>query len=235
MNATLSTGETLRFPVPIRELTQFIVVYAVKSAEVARLLPADLRPLEATDGMGQMNLYWLEAADSGFGPFREFAVNFAVREPRTGSPAFHYHANPINTERGRVAGIEAWGHPTSLADVSFERDAGGLRSAVSENGRFMLSVAARPRPRAPMTTAGLLTTAGDYAARRRCNVYRFMQRARAAAREERAAVELRLGDHPLAQQIASLVGNRPPLYTLCYAGSTILSGPRFSDIDARKH
>lgn len=233
---TLSTGESLRFPVPIRDVTQFIAVYAVRSADIARLLPPDLRPLESGYGLGLMHLYWLEAGDSGFGPFREFALNFSVREPVRGAPAIHYHANPISTERGRLAGFEAWGHPTSLAKLEIERDGEWNNCTVSDDGDFVLSLATRARPQGPLHSDGLLTTSADFGRRRRSSVYRFVQSARAAQREERPQhVELKLGTHPLAAQIDALLLDRQPLYTLYYTGSTILSGPRLSDLDERKH
>ena len=81
MKATLSTGETLGFPVASRKLNQFLVCYLARSADVRRLLPADLRPVDYGYGLTHVNLYWLEAAasDADFSMIR-FQVKWSLPE-----------------------------------------------------------------------------------------------------------------------------------------------------------
>ena len=63
MNATLSNGETLGFPIVTRDVTQLVVVYAVRASDVNRLLPTDLRAFDHGYGLTHMALYWLQAGD----------------------------------------------------------------------------------------------------------------------------------------------------------------------------
>ena len=236
MKATLSTGESLGFPIASRELNQFLVGYHARSADVRRLLPADLRPMDYGYGLTHLYLYWLEAAASDFGPYCEMAVIFAVREPYFGREAYYYHANPITSERGRQVGYELWSNPCSLGEVDIEHGRAAIDCTLSMDAQFVLSLRASPPPAGPGIDHGLLSTGADYARRKRCEVYRYAQTAQGRAREERPEhVVLTLGQHPLSELLRGLLIDHTPVKSIYYTGSTIWSGPRFSELYQVKH
>lgn len=236
MKATLATGETLGFPVASRELNQFLVAYLARVSDVRRLLPRDLRPADYGYGLTHVYLYWLEAAASDFGPYCEMAVTFPVREPFFGTEALFYYANPITTERARQVGYELWGHPCTLGEVDIVHRPEAITSTLTIDAQFVLSLRASPPPAGPGIDQGLLSTGADYAKRRRSEVYRFAQTAQGCAREERPKhVALTLGQHDLSEVLRSLIIDSTPVKSTYYTGSTIWSGPRFTDIYQVKH
>ncbi|MGE3848022.1 MAG: acetoacetate decarboxylase family protein [Gammaproteobacteria bacterium] len=236
MQATLSTGDSLTFPVASRELCQFLVGYRARVADVRRLLPPDLQPEDHGYGLTLLYLYCLDATDSDFGPYRELAVLFPVREPYFGQSCYHYYANPISTPRARQVAVELWGHPSELADVAMDHDARGLRCHVAFAGHTVLELRAAPGPAGPGEDRGLLSTAGDYPRRRRSDVYRYAQVARGRLREEQPRhVQIAFGSHPLGELLRSLVVDSQPVMSIHYTGSTIWSGPRYSDLYQVRH
>ena len=231
MNTTLSNGETLSYPIVTREVTQFIVAYPVRACDVNRLLPNDLRAFDSGYGLTHMALYWLHSGDSDFGGFSEVSVNFTVQEPYYCSQAFHYHANPVNTERARCAGYELWGNPTTLGQVEIVTSGPSVGCTLHQDGQFVLSLRATPAIGIPWLTNGLLSAASDFPQRKQSSVYRYAQAAHLCSREDMPAhVQLELGQHPLSQQLRSLLLDEQPLYSIYMTGSTILSGPRFSEL-----
>ncbi len=236
MKATLSTGETLEFPVASRELNQFLVGYLARSADVRRLLPDDLRPMDYGYGLTHLYLYWLEATASDFGPYNEMAVIFAIREPYFGSEAYYYYANPITSERARQVGYELWGNPCSPGEVDIVHSPAAISGTLTIDSQFVLSLRASPPPAAPGIEQGLMSTSADFTKRKRSEVYRYAQTAQGCAREARPKhVELTLGQHALSDLLRSLIIDRTPIKSIYYTGSTIWSGPRFSDIYQVKH
>ena len=231
VNTTLSNGETLRFPIVTRDVTQFIAAYPVRASDVNRLLPNDLRAFDSGYGLTQMALYWLQAGDSDFGGFSEVSVNFTVREPYYRSQAFHYYANPVSTERARCTGYEVWGNPTTLAQVEISTSGTTVGCSLVQDAQFVLSLRAVPAAGTPWLTNGLLSAASDFAQRKQSSVYRYAQAARLCSREDKPAhVQLELGQHPLSRQLRGLLLDDQPLYSIYMTGSTILSGPRFSEL-----
>jgi hypothetical protein len=236
MKATLSTGETLGFPVASRELNQLLVGYLARSADVRRLLPRDLRPLDFGYGLTLVYIYWLEAAASDFGPYNEMAVTLPVREPFFGAEARYYYANPITTERARQVAYELWGHPSTLGEVSIAHGATDITGSLTIDSEFVLSLRASPPPAGPGEEQGLLSTGADYAKRGLSEVYRYAQTAQSCSREERPRhVELTLGHHELSDVLRSLIIDSTPVNSIYFTGCTIWSGPRFSDIYQVKH
>jgi Acetoacetate decarboxylase (ADC) len=231
MNTTLSNGETLSFPIVTRDVTQFIVAYPVRVSDVNRLLPNDLRAFDSGYGLTHMALYWLQAGDSDFGGFSEVSVNFAVCEPYYRSQAFHYHANPVSTERARCTGYEVWGNPTTLAQVEIATSGATVGCTLNQDAQFVLSLSATPATGTPWSTNGLLSAASDFSQRKQSSIYRYAQSARLCKREDQPAhVKLELGQHPLSQLLGGLLLDDRPLYSIFMTGSTILSGPRFSEL-----
>ena len=236
MKATLSTGETFGFPVASRELNQFLVSFLARSADVRRLLPRDLRPLDFGYGLTHVYLYWLEAAASDFGPYCEMAVTFPVREPFFGADAFYYYANPITTELACRVGYELWSNPCTPGEIDIVHGPKAIVGTLTIDSQFVLSLRASPPPAGPGVDQGLLSTSADSATRRHSEVYRYAQTAQSCAREERPQhVELTLGRHALSEVLRSLIIDSTPVKSTYYTGSTIWSGPRYTDIYQVKH
>lgn len=227
MKFTLSTGETLTFPVVTRGVTQFIAVYDVRAADVNRLLPGDVRAYDMGYGLSEMVIYWLRAEDSDFGPFSELAVNFAVLEPCYRSRALHYFANPVSTARAERVGCEVWGNPTALAEIDIQHEPPELRCTARMDGEQVLTLTSRVAPAGPCQVNALLTARGPG----RTNVYRYAQSSRACAAERRpTSVRLEPGPHPLGKQICGLLLDGQASQTFYHRESTILSGPPFAQM-----
>lgn len=236
MKATLANGATLTFPVASRCLDQFVAVFRARRSHVRRLLPPDLVPSDDGYGLTRANLYWLDAGDSDFGPYREMALTFPVREPYFGREALYYYANPITTDAACRVATEVWGHPCVLADIEVEHHDGERHVSLTLDGEVVLTLDCAPSPGAMGCEHGLVSTGGQFARTGRSEVYRFAQWARACSREDRPRdVRLSIGPHALGDTLRDVLLDTQPVRSMFYAGSTIWSGPRYSDLFNVQH
>ncbi|HEU4386037.1 MAG TPA: acetoacetate decarboxylase family protein [Anaeromyxobacteraceae bacterium] len=232
-------GLKVLVPVFYQDVTSMNAVLTASTERVADLLPhPDLHPVELRRGRCLLSVTALEYRQSGIGPYNELAIAASVTFGRRAvrlldavaavlRHAFSLHVLhlPVTTEVARVGGVELYGYPKFLADITFTRGEKGLACTLAEGGARILSLVGedlgRYRPAKLHATTysmkgeTLLRTAIEF------------DKLESAETLRRGAATLEIGsEHRVARQLASLdVDPRPVLFQMSPRGRAILFEP----------
>jgi hypothetical protein len=148
---TLSTGEKISIPLST-EATMVGAVFAVPRQQVTALLPDELQPMRVTVGgkaaVTFLSVKYHRIGDGEIDPYNEFAVILpAVHEPTTtvpylsaltrGTSGYMWYL-PVTTESAKALGVDIWGFPKVIADITHEDDGTRRRTTVTVGGdRFI--------------------------------------------------------------------------------------------------
>ncbi|WP_170977327.1 acetoacetate decarboxylase family protein [Halorussus salinisoli] len=148
---TLSTGETITLPLST-EATMLGAVFAVPKQQVTALLPNELQPMRVTAGgkaaVTFLSVEYHRIGNGEINPYNEFAVVLpAVHEPTTTIPylsALTRGASgymwflPVTTESAKALGVDIWGFPKVVADITHKDVGTRRRTTVTVDGdRFI--------------------------------------------------------------------------------------------------
>ncbi len=153
----LSTGQTVDLPATV-EATMAGAVFEAPRPSVDTLLPDGLRPLRATSNSAVITFLSVEYHDigvDGIDPYDEFGVIIpATHRPRQTVPYLtalleatngYIQSLPVTTESAKAFGVEVWGFPKVIADITHEDEGSKRRTAVTIDGeRFVTMVVDRP-------------------------------------------------------------------------------------------
>jgi hypothetical protein len=218
-------GRAVRLPVRVRDASSGTATYLVPSAAARRLLPGDvLDVVEILPGRALLSVGAIDYRDNDLGDYDEIAITFFVRE-RSARPRVPYlgpladlarqriatwiHRLPVNQGFTREAGCRIWGFPKTLDEIEIERPPGRFLCTWVKDGRHVFTFSV-PRAGTRSLPETALTT------------YTFIEgvahRTRFTSAAEGAGVhlggaELRLGDHPIADELRSLGLPRRALMT----------------------
>lgn len=143
----LSTGGRIGLPVRYYEWSWMNALFPAPATKVQRLLPSKkLRPVLALPGIAMVALTAMEYRKiADVAPYNEFSIAVPVQFEPTfnipGLPLFFHpllspqryrkigmyvHHLPVTTQAARDFGVEIWGYPKFIAEISFE-DVGEMR------------------------------------------------------------------------------------------------------------
>jgi hypothetical protein len=143
----LSTGMRIGLPVRYYDWSWISALFPAPVAKVLRLLPSnELKPILLMPGTTMVALAAFEYRKiADVEPYNEFAISVPVQyEPAINVPGlpllFHpvlspqwyrkvgmyVHHLPVTTQAARDFGVEIWGYPKFIAEISFE-DVGEMR------------------------------------------------------------------------------------------------------------
>jgi hypothetical protein len=139
---------TAHFPAPVAKVQELL--------PSGKLVPAQLRPGTAVVTLIAME--YREMVD--LEPYNEFAVAVPVLyEPGLNIPALpllfpgwfkgfglYVHHLPVTTEQARVGGVEIYGFPKFLAEISFEETGDSVRSQLTVEGTHVVTLEADKLP-----------------------------------------------------------------------------------------
>lgn len=171
---TLSTGHTVELPVSTRA-TMIGATFAVPRADAAALLPEGLAPIRATPAgaaaLTLLSVEYHEVAIPGMDPYDEFAVVVpashtspstvpyvsAARQATNGYVGYM----PVTTEPAKAFGVEIWGFPKVVADITHDEEGSTRTTTVTVDGdRFVTLEVGRP-PSIDMEDDGVSYTVKD--------------------------------------------------------------------------
>ena len=156
---TLSTGPTVVLPLTT-EATMLGAVFSVPREPVEALLPSGLRPITVTPGgdvpMTLLSVEYHRIGVEGIEPYDEFAVVFpAVHRPTLTLPYLSaiYRATrgfvwylPVTTEPAKALGVDVWGYPKVVADITHEDDGPRRSTTVVVDGERFVTLEVRRPP-----------------------------------------------------------------------------------------
>ena len=161
-SVTISTGETVELPLSTDATITGAVLPASREG-VGDLLPDGLVPVGAGPGRAAVTFLCVEYHRVGrlgeFEPYDEFGVLLpAVPEATRTVPYLSAFTRgvggyvwylPVTTEPARALGVEVWGYPKEVAEITHEERDGRRRTTVDVDGQRLVTIEV---DRPPMVT-----------------------------------------------------------------------------------
>jgi len=211
-------GERVALPVRVRDAAVASATFAVPAGPAQNLIAysglAVARPLP---GRAVCSLAFVRYSDGDLGRYHEFAVAFLVRSPgasggRLTRVAAFIHWLPVDQEFTLDAGRSIWGFPKVLADIPMHLTSRIKRCAVRFDGRTAIELAVKPGLPVPTGLPG-----GRAAPR--LDAYSCLDGVTrripwtvspSRLRLRPGGARVRLGDHPVADELRALGLPRAP-------------------------
>lgn len=204
-------------PVRVRAATAFMAMYSVPTAPAqAMIADSGLEILRYRPGRGICTLVFVDYIDGDLGPYNEFGVCFLVRdhtrrggtvlqdlrELTSGGAGALIHRLPVDGDFTLAAGRGIWGFPKTLADFGTDHHSATKRASVSEEGQLIVELSVAPGFSLPGsgTTASVAAYSSLDAVTRRTS----WDMNPAGFRSRIGGATLRLGTHPIAEELKAL-------------------------------
>lgn len=192
---------TVTMPVMVRDASAATVVYDVDLDAARRLAPPGFEVIETAPGRTNFILALVDYRDNDLGAYHEVGTILFVR-PAAGGPdgTFITHL-PVDQHFTCVAGNQIWGYPKTIERIDVAQTPDTSHWTLTMDDRLVLDVTV-PRggadelPMTPMTSYTMLNG--------RPHATTFSQGGSGVMFQDGSGVTLRLGDHPLAAELASL-------------------------------
>lgn len=163
---TLSTGHTVQVPLTLAARITG-AAFPAPLARVRDLLPDGLRPLRVTPRRGAVTVLSVDyrrIGDDAMAPYDELSVQIpAVEDGRSTVPVVsgwlgctsgYVWDMPVTTEPAKALGVEVWGYPKEVADVSIEHGPSRTRTTVDVDGQRLLSTTVKRPPSVSLRLSG---------------------------------------------------------------------------------
>ncbi len=217
----LSTGVRIGLPVRYYDWSWINAIFPAPAAKVQRLLPSNkLKPVLLMPGTAMVALTAMEYRQiADVSPYNEFSISVPVQcEPTINVPGLpllfnpllspqwykkfgvYIHHLPVTTKEAYDLGVEIWGYPKFVAEVSFEDIDQIRRCRLRAEGKDIvtlevkkLATKARPMSLYSYTVKNgqllktLIQTQGQY------GITKFP-----------GGASYTLGDHPIAEELKAL-------------------------------
>jgi hypothetical protein len=142
-------GLRFRFPLRYFDYSVMAAAFPAPVARVKKALPSKkLKPVETTPGMATVALIAAEyhVIDS-MDPYNEFNVVIPVTyqsRDKVSRPPGHFPLYaPVTTEQALVGGVEIYGYPKFIANISFEESPETRRCQVQAEGKDLIALEVR--------------------------------------------------------------------------------------------
>ncbi|GAA3952870.1 acetoacetate decarboxylase family protein [Gordonia caeni] len=221
MDSYLIAGQTVELPVRIRSARCFVAGFtadagAVRDA-IAERGDVRLEPLRIRAERAVCMLVFVEYLDGDLGPYHEFGVCFLLDDPaaptssRTaalralarGDAHALIHELPVDGEFTLAAGRGIWGFPKIMAEFDVDHDSATKHGAVSVDGRLIADLTVRPGiPMPSSASTAVLQSYSQLDGRTRRTPWRL--ESTSGTRTRLGGATLRLGTHPIADQLRAL-------------------------------
>jgi hypothetical protein len=211
-----STGQRVLLPIRYLDFAAMIGVFTAPADKLSGLLPSKrLKPALYTPGKGVVALSAFEYRKlADIEPYNEFGISIPVLyEPRFNIPTLpllapqwfksyglYVHHLPVTTEVARSGGIEVWGFPKFLAEITFEETEDRLRCRMRAEGDEIITLEGQKLATKPTTTDWpSYTVKDDELLWTRTHVQGEM-----GVLARSGGVTYTLGCHPIADELRSL-------------------------------
>lgn len=230
---------TAKLPVFYRDSSAVSAIYATRTEAVRPLLRhPSLLPIELVPGTALVAITAFEYRDTDIGPYNELSIAVLAAigpRPIAGITLMSQIARramsayvwqlPVTTEIARVGGVELYGYPKFIADITFERGHGRIGCELGEGGRTILGLSGPMLSTGPGPVVRIETYSVRDGIPLRANI--ITDNLEHAESIRPSGVELSLGDHPIAAQLRALeLGPRPLIYQYSPRTQSILCAGR---------
>ncbi|MBB6646803.1 acetoacetate decarboxylase family protein [Halobellus ruber] len=210
---TLSTGQEVDLPLSTHATMTGVVLSADREA-VGELLPEGLTPIRATPDRAAVTFLCVDydriGHGSGIEPYNEFGVLLpAVHDDSRTLPYVSVFTRgvtgyvwylPVTSEPAKALGVDIWGYPKEVADITHRDDGSTRRTSVTVDGEHLVDVTVDRPPAFSQTDSGVSYTTMDGRLLREeleldgeIGVWPYS-----------SSISYTLGDHPRAERLKQL-------------------------------
>jgi hypothetical protein len=231
-------GRMFKLPVFYYDNTSITAIYTASTNKVRKLLPhSAMNPIEMFPGRCLVAFTAFEYRKTDIDPYNEFSIAFLITfdKPQIlGLTALwqmarrcftaHVWKLPVTTEIARFGGVELYGYPKFLADITFERGSEWIECRLSEKEEKILTLKGKLLP----TTRGRITRFVTYSIVNGIPVTAnvIVDPLEFAQTMNSRSASLELGaKHPIAQTLGGIeLGSNPSVYQFSPVTEAILFG-----------
>lgn len=205
-------GTVLTMPVRVRRAQQHTAMFSVAAGAAQRMIDhSGLRVCEYLPGRAVVVLMLMHYLDSDLGQYHEYGTNVLVNPPGENlrgpgalrsAGAFVHHL-PVDQTFTLEAGRRIWGYPKVLADFTI-RDGHQFGFDVSVDGQLIVGMELRPGLAIPARFTSGKQVYRTYSHTDGMTRETIGESVLTGVRYRGGGVQLRLGDHPYAKELASL-------------------------------
>jgi hypothetical protein len=215
----------LQFKLPVfyYDTTSITAIYTADTKKVKALLPlAEMNPVELFPGKCLIAFTGFEYRKTDIDPYNEFAITFLISYDKVQIPGItamwqmarrcisgYVWQLPVTTEIARYGGVELYGFPKFIADITFEKNDSHITCHVAENDQQILSLTGKILPTATEKITQYTTYSVIDDIPLKTNVY--INPAEFAQTRERNAASIELGDHSICHTLKDIGLSATPI------------------------
>lgn len=227
-------GQTVTFPVEVRDASGAIAGFMVKSRAARKLVGDAFEIIDFMPGRTLFMLGCIDYKDNDLGDYNEVAMNFFVRKKGTpkglpyfgawramgggGLPTYSWKM-PVNQSFTREAGATIWGFPKTIERIDFDYSREGRFHGLLEmDGQKVFEIdmprgGDKAQPAAPAIGYSYIEGVAHQTG--------FTQQTSDLGVSRGGSVEISLGTHPIADDLRALGLPKKPLMAT-WAGKMVM-------------
>jgi hypothetical protein len=142
-------GKKYRFPLRFYDYTGIVGIFPADATKAKELLPSEkLIPYQPQPNIALVALAGYEYSNiDGLAPYNEFFISILTtykKNPEDAGELGYYALHlPVTTEEARVLGIEMWGFPKFLADITFTYNEESVVCNLQAEGKDIVTMEAK--------------------------------------------------------------------------------------------
>jgi hypothetical protein len=205
-------GTVLTMPVKIRKATQHMAMFSVDADAAQQMIDySGLQVCRFRPGRAIVVLMLMRYVDGDLGQYYEYGTNVMVNPPGSNASGFRalqsagafIHHLPVDQAFTLEAGTTIWGYPKVMADFTV-REGHQFGFDVTIDGQFAVGMEFRPGLRIPSKFSSRTQENPTYSYRDGVLRETIGEMSPTGVRYRLGGVQLRLGDHPCAKELAAL-------------------------------
>jgi hypothetical protein len=223
-NDIVVSGRTFRLPFLYYDFSRITATFPAPIPEIQKVLPSEkLTPVEIQKNTTLVTFVAYEYRKmEGINPYNEFGVTIPTIHKEKNLPGSYVTHLPVTTEQARWGGVEIYGFPKFLADISFEEKENVCKSQVRLDDKDIISLEVRKmETHLESSEIYTYTILDDKIVRTHVQIQGFVS----TGNDEQGAT-VHLGDHPFASEIKALGFKEAPVsYTYSPRMQSLLHKP----------
>ncbi|HPE08009.1 MAG TPA: acetoacetate decarboxylase family protein, partial [Smithellaceae bacterium] len=228
-----------RMPTFYYDNTAMTAIYTASTDQVRKLLPLSvMHPVEAWPGRALVAFTAFEYRKTDIDPYNEFSISFPITYEKTSLAGItmiymmlkryftaYVWQLPVTTERARRGGVDMFGYPKFIADISFSREKDALACTLSESGKEILVLKGQKLQTVPEKVNRFKTYSIKDGVPLVANIY--MNPVEFGKSMSGKSAQLSLGNHDIAKKLRDInLSPKPIFFEYMPVMEAILYGPR---------